>query len=240
MSELKLLWEIQQLDLEKAVMEKQLRGLPAVREMRKMKPDIEAGQENLKQLKETYSARKKALKQKEDEAAALREKIEDLNKELYSGEHNNPKELAAVTVKLEGLKETLGALDDATIEIMDDTERQKAAILEATAELKVKQDSYRLLLDEYKKQKEKINAGIEQMPARRERLTKGVTDEKFTLYRKMSEKYPQGGVIASAVNGICGGCHMGVSFDVIRHLKNADEVIYCDHCGRILVSTEQQ
>jgi len=238
MSEIKLLWEIQQLGLRKTALERQLRSLPAARELKKLKGDIEAGQEALKIKREIYDSQKKSLKQKEDEAAGLRAKIESLNEELYSGEHNNAKELAGITAKLDDLKEKLGQLDDETIGLLEEAEDKKQTIIAETAELNVKKDSFRQLLEEYQAQKNEISAELDNIIPRQEELTKGVTAENIALFRDLQEKYPAGIVIASAEKAICAGCHMGVSFDIMKQLKADKKIIYCDHCGRILLPAE--
>ncbi len=235
MSEMKLLWEMQQLNLKKIALEKQLKSSPVVKELTQLKVNIKAVQEELKEKKEVYDREKKHLKQKEDAAAGLREKIEALNNELYSGQHNNAKELTGVTAKLDDLKEKLKILDDEAIIFMEKIEELKQTILGETAALNSNKDRFRQLRDDYLQQKNSVSAEINAIPARQNKLGKGVTAEKMTIFRQLSDNFPDGMVIAGAAKGICAGCHMGVSFDIMKHLKLDDKIIYCDHCGRILL-----
>lgn len=235
MSELKKLWEIQQLDLKKKVLEKQLRHLPAVNELKRLKVDIETGQEALKKKKETYDRDKKFLNQKEDEAAGQREKYEALSKELYGSDSSNAKELAGATAKLDELKEKVDLLDDEIIGLMEKVADQKQVIQEDTAELNTKKDSFRQIRQEYRTQKNEICTELEKLPGEQAALSKGIASEKMALYQKMHAEFPDGIVVAVAKKGICAGCHMGVSFDIINQLKLDTKIIYCDHCGRILL-----
>lgn len=238
MSELKLLWEIQQLDLEKGMLEKQLRNMPLANELKRLKAEIEMGQEALKKKKETYDREIRRLKLKEDEAASLREKYEASSKDLYGSDSSNAKELAGATAKLEELKEKVDVLDDEIIEIMEKVAEQKQVYLDEMAELNVRKDSFREIRQEYQTYKDEICSKLEKLPGKLVALTKSVTTEKIALYQKLHVNFPDGVVVADTKKGICAGCHMGVSFDIMNQLKSDTKIIYCDHCGRILLPTE--
>lgn len=238
MSELKKLREIQQLELKKAELEKQLKHLPAARELKKLKAEIEAGQELLKQKKEAYDREKKNLKNKEAEAAGEREKYETLSKELYSGQSGSAKELAGAAAKLDELKEKIGLLDDEIIDLMEKVEEERQVILAETAALNIKKDSFRQLHREYQAQKDDFSAEIDRIPSLKDALAKEVTAGIMAIYQKHKADFPDGVVIADMQNGICSGCHMGVSFDIMKHLKSDGKIIYCDHCGRILLPVD--
>ncbi|MFZ5640214.1 MAG: zinc ribbon domain-containing protein [Bacillota bacterium] len=239
MTEWKILREIQQLDLRQTALENQLKRQPLAKELKELKAEIEAGQATLKKKVEAYEQEKKFLKQKEDEAAGQEEKIEALTKELYSGQADNVKELAGAAARLDELKESLGMLDDEVISLMEKLEGQKQALMAETAELNAKKKRFRQLRQQYQAKKDEISAEIEQIPTRQEALVKGVTPEIIALYQGLQGKFPDGLVIADTRNGICSGCHMGVSFDIIKQLKSDGKIIYCDHCGRILLPEEQ-
>lgn len=239
MSELKKIWEVQQLEIKKTDLEKQLKHLPAAKELKKLKAEIEAGQEQLKKKKEDYDRDKKRLKHKEDEASAQREKIEELSKDLYDGySGSNAKELAGAAAKLDDLKRKLGHMDDEIISQMEKAENRKQDILTDMDELNIKKDSFRQLNREYQAQKDEISAELEKIPGQKDALTKEVDPEKLALYQKLAPDFPDGVVIAEAKNGICAGCRMGVSFDVMKHLKADGRIIYCDNCGRILMPAD--
>jgi predicted nucleic acid-binding Zn-ribbon protein len=238
MTEWKILREIQQLDLRKTTLENQLKRLPLAKELKELKAEIEAGQAALKEKIEAYEGDKKLLKQKEDETAGQEEKIEALTKELYSGQADSVKELAGAAARLDELKEGLGMLDDQVIGMMETLEGQKQAIMDETVDLKAKKERFRQFHQQYQNKKDEISAEIERIPSRQEELVKDVMPEIIALYQGLQGKFPDGMVVAETQKGICSGCHMGVSFDIIKQLKSDGKIIYCDHCGRILLPAE--
>jgi hypothetical protein len=56
----------------------------------------------------------------------------------------------------------------------------------------------------------------------------------FERYRKLSGKFQDGKPLAVLEKGVCSGCHMGVSFDLLKKAKTDSHNLRCDNCGRML------
>ena len=83
-----------------------------------------------------------------------------------------------------------------------------------------------------------VQAEIEQENAARSTAASDISEAALASYEGLRTR--MGGVaVARLSNGTCEGCHLALSameLDRIRHAP-ADEVCYCEECGRILVRT---
>ncbi len=68
----------------------------------------------------------------------------------------------------------------------------------------------------------------------REGLVDGISTPILRTYERMRESRLKSNAVVPVVNGVCQGCYMVVTKSVIMELKRSDELIFCEHCGRIL------
>ncbi len=77
-------------------------------------------------------------------------------------------------------------------------------------------------------QKQRLLAG------ERESLIEGISRPLLHAYERMRESRLRSNAVVPLVNGVCQGCYMVVTKSVIMGLKRGDELVLCEHCGRIL------
>ena len=71
----------------------------------------------------------------------------------------------------------------------------------------------------------------------KERQTKARNIDKDLLdkYEHLKNTKENGVAVVFISNGVCGGCHLMVPLTKLQKLRIADQVQFCEYCGRILV-----
>lgn len=178
------------------------------------------------------------LKRNEDELAVLEERIKRENDRLYSGEVTGTRELLTLQEEVDGLRSRRSDMENDALELMEaieevDAEVEALAAGAAAAEAELAGSREQLTEAEVV-----VQAEIDQENTARSTEAADIPETALASYEDLRNR--MGGVaVARLRNGTCEGCHLGLSameLDRIRHAP-ADEVCYCEECGRILVRT---
>jgi uncharacterized protein len=172
----------------------------------------------------------------EDEIDALEAKSASVDRTLYSGTVNVPRELTAMQEELEALRRRRSRLEDDVLEIMEEREPLDAALEKATArriELTTRYDELGASLAQAEAT---VQAALAEETARRDEAAAAVPPPLMAEYERLRTR--MGGVAAAPLQGrSCGGCHLALSAVEIDRLRRLplDAVVHCEECGRILV-----
>ncbi len=233
MPQLKMLWEIQDLDVQKRALEKELREGQISNELRALKKEIEEGRAAYKKLKEKHNFLKKDLKDRELEVAAEREQLDNLGQKLYSGAITNVKEINTTTKKIENIKDMVNNMEDKMLDIMERMDAQHNKLEEMKAQLNGKADDYRRLHRSYLDNQQEVKQQLDQIPLTRQKLLDKVDPDLWQKYMEMKKKYDD--PLAKVEKGICRGCRVAIPFNDLRLLKQGDDRVFCSLCGRMLM-----
>jgi predicted nucleic acid-binding Zn-ribbon protein len=172
----------------------------------------------------------------EDEIESLVAKSVAVDRTLYSGRVNAPRELTAMQEELAALGRRRSHLEDQVIEIMEEREPLDAAVETANrqrAELAARSETLRAAAAEAERA---VEAELAVEAAARAAAAADVPDALLADYERLRARL--GGVAAAPLQGrSCGGCHLtlsAVELDRLRRLP-PDAVVHREECGRILV-----
>ncbi len=235
MSESRFLWEIENLEEKKAIKEKQLKTIPEAKELKRLKEEIEGRQEEIRKLREELGWLVKDLKSKEDSLAVLMQKIQKAGLELYSGAINSPKELETAQKNIDIAKEKAAETEESILVLMDKIDNGEETVRRLLQQLEQAKGEFRCLKEAYDKRKSDLTVELNEITQRLEEMEKKIPPDRFKKYQELRRRYDDHRGIALLQKGICTGCHMTVSFDIIKLSKNRDQDIFCDNCGRMLL-----
>ena len=193
-------------------------------------------QRETKQVKRLELQR--TLKRNEDELAALEDRAKRGKDRLYSGEITGTRELLALQEEVDGLRSRCSDMESDVLEQMEEIEQIEAEVEALVADLEFA-DAEVASAEQHRAEAEAIvRAEINQEAAARSIEAVDIPVSVLASYEDLRTR--MGGVaVARFRKGTCEGCHLGLSamqLDRIRHAP-ADEVCYCEECGRILVRT---
>ncbi len=178
------------------------------------------------------------LKRNEDELAALEDRFKREKDRLYSGEISGTRELLTLQEEVDGLRSRCSDMESDALELMESIEEIEAGVEALDAELESAETEVTAGQQELAEAEAVVRAEIDQENAARSSEAADIPAPSLASYEEL--RIRMGGVaVARLRNGTCEGCHLGLSameLDRIRHAP-ADEVCYCEECGRILVRT---
>ena len=188
---------------------------------------LDAGKHQVKQLE---SERKKL----ELEVEAKKQLIERYSLQQFQTKKNE--EYRALAHEIDMCKAAITKLEDQQLELMEQAEiaqKQVAAANQVATELKRNTDS---LLTDLATREQNLKKELTELQANREQLSEAVDEETRRRYERLLKHKGQK-VVVGIQHGVCGGCHMQLSRQIVVTCQAEQEIVTCPNCGRILYYT---
>jgi uncharacterized protein len=187
----------------------------------------------LEQAQETLRRRQADQKDAELQLQQLEAKLEKARKSLFAGKVTNPKELRALERDIESLERQRGRLDEQVLETMTDVERLVAAAEASSKALSRGVKLYRRTSAEHEERQKTLEAELAELEAQRGPLAASIPPILLKSYG--AKRAGPTGVAVAAVDGaVCAACRVAVPSVSLQKLADAEAVVLCDNCGRIL------
>ena len=227
------------------VQEKDSQILAANHEIKELpeRKEIEATQRKMLELDQALKAKESEVhennriqKRLEDEVATVEERIENQKRKLYGGEVIAIKELQALEMDIDSLKERQIAIEDQIIEVMELNEPIQNEIQNLSTQKEENKENEANLSKVLQEAIKKIELRINQIKVEIVHLTNDLPNELISEYESLRSRPGHVG-IARLVNRTCNGCNLelpAVEVDRIKKLSE-DSIINCEECGCILV-----
>ncbi len=238
-AQLRLL-DLADLDAELGRLEHRRRGLPEHAEL----THLEQRDRDLRDEAATLKAREGDLKREQGKAEAdveqVRSRIGRDRARLDAGQVSSPRELENLQSEIESLLRRQSDLEDVELEVMERREATQSRQSEVAAERAAAATD----IQSVTARRDEILAELDEQYAKASGRRAAVSAEEpadlLDLYEKLRVQH--GGVGAAALRrGQCQGCHLSlntVDLNAIR-AADADEVLRCEECRRILVRTAE-
>ena len=233
---LHVLLEVQEKDSQILAANHEIKELPERKE-------IEATQRKMLELDQALKAKESEVhennriqKRLEDEVATVEERIENQKRKLYGGEVIAIKELQALEMDIDSLKERQIAIEDQIIEVMELNEPIQNEIQNLSTQQEENKENEANLFKVLQEAIKKIELRINQIKVEIVHLTNDLPNELISEYESLRSRTGHVG-IARLVNRTCHGCNLelpAVEVDRIKKLSE-DSIINCEECGCILV-----
>lgn len=195
---------------------------------------IDAQAATVRGRRDDLARREKAL---EDEIAGIEAKVAELDRRLYSGTIANPRELQALQADIDSLKRRASGLEDDAIALLEAREpfdAELAALEARRGELEGRAAELRSRLAEAEAA---IDAEVAAEQAAREAAAGAVGPALLARYEELRARREGVGAARLEAGGRCSGCNLQLPAVEVARIKREppEAVVYCEHCGRILV-----
>lgn len=226
------LYRLQQLDTRLAQIDSRQK---AIAEALESNAQLKEAKINL----ELTSARKitvsRELKQKEDDAAEKKRKIERIESNLYAGTIHNPKELQGLQAELDFLKRNLASLEDQELQDMlalDVIQGEYTSVSEKYTEIlnRVAQENNDLVIEQGHLQKE-----AERLFVERQATTQSIDDKHLSLYNEIREQR-HGIAVTTISDNSCDSCGAVLTPAQQQSAHHSHQLFRCPSCGRFIYS----
>ena len=166
--------------------------------------------------------------------AAVESKIKQDEQRLYSGLVKNPKELVDLQNEVAALKRQKTSLDDRLLEAMLTLEESEETLQHAKAECDRIEAEWRASQSNLLTEQAQLEADLAQQSAAVAGARVKLTATDLTLYDQLRRR--KGGLaVVELEDGVCNGCGIEVTANVLRQLNQGDPVARCGNCERIVV-----
>lgn len=193
--------------------------------------ELDAARISLKKSEDKLNEMQKELRQLEAEIAQLNIDKKKYDEQLYSVTTN--KEYDAVTLEIENTVNKIDELENRQLTLFD-------AEKDAAAEVVSRKEKLENVEEHYQQTSVKLNQTIEANAERekalkleRKKVADQIKPEFLRLYERI--RRPKDGIpLVTIERGACGGCYTNIPPQRIIEVREADRLILCEHCGRIL------
>lgn len=176
------------------------------------------------------------VKNLELEISGLTQKINEVDKLLYSGEIQNPKELQERGEELDSLKRRQQNLEVQFLEAEDSLKTQQSTHDEANQTLKEAMAQRDHTNTDLLAERKQLEAVIHNSLKKRKEIMHVIPEDVLKEYRKLRKEHKNGQAIALIVGDSCSVCQIEQPTSEIQRILRADDFVYCVGCGRILAN----
>ena len=234
--QLDTLWQFMQVDMEADGFEAKMRQSANRQKLLKQRDFLRDQQANMKKLENDVAVMQDRLEAVRDEAERLAGLLSSTLKEISD---NPPATLEETQRKLDAvqkLSDTLGRYEQELTKMRkdaDNRDRQQKDIRVRAAKAKQEYDQVKAVYDkEYKEDTTKL----EEMRAKSEALAASQDPALLARYRAIKQQCTP--PMARLSNDQCCGCFVQLPSATLRAIKEGNNIVECDNCGRILYCEE--
>ena len=230
MLDIKKLYDLQEIDLQISVLEKELVTLA---NNLKDKSKIELVDNNLKNLEIRISNIASQQRASERALSDIEDKLENINSRLYGGTVSNPQQLAATEEERQFTSNLKEETEDKLLLIMDQLDKIEPDLIKIRA-LKTQLETERPILEnDWRESEVKIKTDLEDLRTKRSEIVPNLPGNILLLYESLSKK-TEGIVFSMVERGICQGCRLSLTTQELQKLRSNSEMVRCNSCDRIL------
>jgi predicted nucleic acid-binding Zn-ribbon protein len=191
-----------------------------------------SGVETLKQKARQTEVERKKL---ELDVGTRNESIARLKTQQYQTRKND--EFQAMGNEIERYEKEIRKIEDAELELMDQTDKLKAALgVEEKKAATVKDSISRQMADLEEKSKA-LETRLQELAKERANVATNIDEDLLGRFERLFASKGDAAIVA-VEHGVCTGCHMKVTTQTAMRAKGGQEIINCDQCGRILYVAE--
>ncbi len=230
------LWQFMQVDMEADRFEAKIRQSEKRQKLLKQRNFILDQQNNMKKLEGEVAAMADRLEAVRDESERLQKQLSALTEEMEKNPPQSAEEADAQMAPVQKLMETLSRYEQELSKMRKDAElrdRQQRDIRVSAARTKAEYDA---LKGDYDVEFKRDTAELKKMRARTDAEAAKLDANLIERYRAIKQHCTP--PMAKLVNGQCSGCFMSLPSATLLKLKDGNELILCDNCGRIIYCEE--
>lgn len=226
------LYRLQQLDTRLAQIESRQKSIAEALESN---AQLKEAKSNLDSTSSRRLVVSRELKQKENDAAEKKIKIEQIESNLYAGTIQNPKELQGLQTELDSLKRNLASLEDQELKDM-------LALDIIQGDYKMASEKYNEILDRVARENKdlvieqgNLQKEAERLSVERHATTQSIEEKYLSLYNEIREQR-HGIAVTTISDNSCESCGAVLTLAQKQSAHHSHQLFRCPSCGRFIYS----
>lgn len=226
---LKLLCQIQQIDLELKGLEDQINDIPV--KISRWKDELENHRKEIAKTKKETEKSSIEGKEKEIELGSNLEILKKYNAQLYVVKTN--KEYLSLLHEIEEIKRKNSHIEDDILQFMETVDSNEKFLKEKKQKLEKLEEEFNKKEKEEREKEKSLNEKLTQKKNERQAVVANTDQSLLDKYERIS-KSKNGLAIVPVLGKSCGGCHLEVPPQLLNETKSGSKTITCEGCGRII------
>ncbi len=237
MEQLKLLWELQELERDIARKEDEIQKIPSVLAYRVQKKEVSTLQESILNQQGKVETGRKKLRRGEMNLQNVNASIANLSNKLYGGEVQSAREMENMEKKLVSLQTEQSNIEDEILAIMEEMEKDEIESSELGRQEEGEQDQLQKVKGQAQKEMQAARQELAKMNERRKSIMEQVAPPLLQKYQDMSDK-TEGQCISLVQEGFCGVCNVSLPSAFRARILTPGQLVFCENCNSLLVLDE--
>ncbi len=233
-SELGKLQDLQDCDLVIFRLKRRLAEIPE--ETRRLEEHTRKEEQDLQCFINELKHAEVLQKEEELEVSSRETELKKLRSRLLEVKTN--REYTALNNEMATLKEEIASREEDVLLLMEqvnENRKKRTAQEEKAAQEHIATNRQ---IQEMQKEAEQLSAELQREEQRRSVFTNAVSGKTMAVYEQVLAKKPHGLALAKVLAHNCGGCQMRIPTITMDNLYKGNNLVLCEHCGRILCLAE--
>ena len=230
LAEIEQLLVVQDHDTNLKALQSELQTLPFEQNrLEKAIQDRTGALERIRQRAKEIEVERKKL---ELDASTRRDQIARYKTQQFQTRKND--EFQALGNEIARLEKEISQTEDHEIDLMEQAENTGREIQRAESDFKVEQAQLQQQLVALKQKGEVLTKTLEETKAARQKSGAAVVDQELLGRYERIFQSKGGSAVVPIEHEVCMGCHMKNTTTNVHRAKLGREIVYCEHCGRML------
>lgn len=229
-AQLKPLFDLQEIDTQILIVEKAIASLDAGATLAAAADQagqrLAATRKTLHELEIEY--RDEDLKLKSFET-----KRDQHQKKLFSGTIGNPKELDHLRHEIESLTRSKGTIEEKLLGLLDELEARKQEVAAAQQAADASRQAHEAHVADTTARLTHMQEQLVELRHQRAEAVTAVDESLLETYTRLLKKTNQLAIVQVTGTG-CPGCGVQLTGFIFRRLREGEDDVNCENCGRIL------
>jgi predicted nucleic acid-binding Zn-ribbon protein len=237
MGKLDVLWAYQKTDMEVSRFENEMRRDPTRNKLLRLRNFVVEQQNTLQTLEQSAVKAQKRVADLEVSYQRTEKAIENGGQKIESGAYTTLEDVQAALREAQKLLDSLKSAERELKSIASEAEKIENKLRDIRSKVAQARTQYNNLKEGYDKTFAEQSGKLNGLKQKRERAGKGIDEALLKRYESIKKQYTQQPVpqpMAKLLGDQCGGCNMSLPAVVLKRVKDDENVVECENCGRIL------
>lgn len=227
--ELTLAIQLQNLDGRIKELKQEINALP--KHLAVIEKTLDSHIRKLEADRAALAANQRERKKLEGEIQMQDQKVSKLKDQMMEAKTNE--QYRAFQKEIDYGQAEIRKAEDRILDLMAESEPLEQNVKAAEAALKEEKHKVEAEKQSVRKRTKEDEMQLAEFRRRREGIVRDLSPQLYSHYERIRVKR-RAPVVAEAVDGRCSACHLALRPQFFQDLRNSEQVMFCESCGRIL------